>query len=431
MSDNFINDGKKKYDNIPIPDDIELSLFRTLKKAKNSRKNRPIIKIIGGFSAALVVFILIVNSSPNLAYALNDVPILKNLVQLIYHDKGFNNLVNSNRFQQLNLTATDKGASFTVNSIVGDNSKLWIGYNFTGKGLFVREINFRTRDNNKYLPWSVVNMNEDNNNLDISIDKLVKDFIMDVQVYKDDPLFHVPTTNLSEETLKALKVKLAQSKLTTLSIPISLNNTVYKEDLNVLSYKNKEFKSKIGTFKIDKITLSESRSNVYCELLSNDYELINVESPRLVDKNGEEFDYPYNIQNFAVNNNIVMELEGGITNNRDLTFKCDGIKYLNKKDKYITLDVKKKLANPNNLGVEFAGMEGNTITLNTTKGAVNFDFQANSKTGKNIIIDSITINSSNGKEVLKFKNIPSEDIILKVTEADCMKTDGFDLKLGD
>ncbi|MFL0268004.1 DUF4179 domain-containing protein [Candidatus Clostridium radicumherbarum] len=431
MSDDFINDGKKKYDTIPLPDDIELCLIRTLKKAKNSRKNKPIIKIIGGFSAALVVFILIVNSSPNLAYALNDVPILKNLVQLIYHDKGFNNLVNSNRFQQLNLTATDKGASFTVNSIVGDNSKLWIGYNFTGKGLFVGEINFRTRDDNKYLPWSVVNTNEDNNNLDVSIDKLVKDFIMDVQVYRDDPLFHVPTTNLSEETLKALKVKLAQSKLTTLSIPISLNNTVYKEDLNVLSYKNKEFKSKIGTFKIDKITLSESRSNVYCELLSNDYELINVESPRLVDKNGEEFDYPYNFQNLAVNNNIVIELEGGIANNRELSFKCDGIKYLNKKDKYITLDVKNKLANPNNLGVEFAGIEGNTITLNTTKGAVNFDFQANSKTGKNIIIDSISINSSNGKEVLKFKNIPSEDIILKVTEADCMKTDGFDLKLGD
>lgn len=431
MSDNFIKDGKKKYDAIPLPEDIELSLIRALKKAKNPRKNIPIIKIIGGFSAAIIVFILLVNSSPNLAYALNDVPILKNLVQLLYHDRGFDNLVNRNRVQQLNLTATDKGASFTVNSIVGDNSKLWIGYKFTGKDLFIREINFRTRDDNKYLPWSVVEMGGDNNILDISIDKLAKDFIMDVQIYKDDPLFHVPTANLSEEALKALKVKLVQSKLTTLSIPISLNNTVYKEDLNVLSYKNKEFKSKIGTFKINKIKLSESRSIVYCELLSNDYELINLEYPRLVDKDGKEFYYPYYFQNSAVNNNIVLELEGGIANSSDLTFKCNGIKYLNKNDKYITLDVKNKLVNPNNLGVEFAGIEGNTITLTATKGAVNFDFQANSKTGKDIIIDSISIDFSNGKQVLKFKNIPSEEIILKVTDADNLKTEGFDLKLGD
>lgn len=431
MNNNFIEEGKKKYDDIPIPEDLEINFKRTLKNAKTSKKSIPTIKILGGFSAALIVFILVINLSPKLAYALNNIPLLKNLVQLVNYDKGFNNLVNNERFQKLNLTAEDKGAKFTVTNILGDNLKLWIGYNFKGNGLTIGQIKFRTKDGNKELPWMSDVSSDRKNYLVVSVDKLVKDFNIEIPVYKDDPLFNVPIADLDEETLKNMKEKLEQNKLTTLSIPISLSDKVYKEDLIVIDEKNKEFKSKIGTFKVNKLQLSQSRSIVNCKLVSDDYELIELENPELVDEKGNVFSYPSNAENLAVDNSISVELDGGIKYTNSLTFRCSGIKYISKKDKHITIVTKNSMIEPNNLGITLVNIEGSKITLNTAKGNVYFGLHASSEKGKNIPIDKITTNSFDGKQVLEFKSLTSEKIILNVIEVDNCIIDGFDLKLGD
>jgi hypothetical protein len=430
MRDDFIERGKRKYNDIQIPEDLELSLRKMLKKSKNSSKSLITIKVLGGFTAALLVFILTVNLSPSIAYALNDIPLLKNLVQLVSYDSGFDNLINSERGQNINKTVEDKGAKFTVTSVVGDNLKLWIGYDFHGKNLIMGQVKFRSTEDNIILPWASIPSPEQKGYLEVSIDKLVKDFYIDVQVYKDDSSFHQPIGDVDEKSLEDMKAKMNQTKLTTLTIPISLNDKVYKEDLTIINDLNKEFKTAIGTFNINKLKLSESRSIVYCELISSDYELIEVENPMLVNGNGEVFSYPSDRRNIPLNNSIAIELEGGITDANSLTFKCDGIKYINKKDKYITIDVKNRMIEPNNLGVELVNIESNKIKINTKKNKVHFDLHASSEKGKPITVPSIVTNSYDGIQVLEFKKLTYEKITLKVLKVDNYSLDGFDLKLG-
>lgn len=431
MSNNFFQEGQKKYDTIPIPEDLELNLKRTIKCAESSKKSMPTIKILGGLSAAIIIFIIVINLSPQIAFALNNVPLLKNLVQLVTYDKGFNNLTNNDRVQQINYTAEDKGVKFTVNSIVGDDLKLWIGYDLHENGLFIGQVKFKTKGDDKELPWKALISSDHKNYLEVSVDKLVKDFIMEVPVYKDDPLFHKPVAEMDEKTLINMKSKLDQSRLTTLSIPLSLNNKIYKDDLVTINEKNKEYKSQIGTFRLNKLQLSESRSIVYLQLISDNYELIGLENPMLVDGNGNVFSYPSNYENLAANNNITIELAGGIKDDNSLTFECSGVKYISKKDKHITIDVRNKMIEQNNLGIKLVNIEGSKITLNATKGKINFDLLSSNEKGKNITIDNITTDSFDGKQVLEFKNLNSEKIILNVLEADNSKINGFQLKLGN
>jgi hypothetical protein len=432
MSDNFFQEGKEKYDAIQIPKDLELTLKRVLKEGKASPKSKPIIKALVGIVAALLVFVVIVNSSSNIAYALSNIPILNNLVQLATLDKGFNNLVNNDRIQQLNITSEDKGAKFTATTIVGDDLKLWISYNFQGEGLSVGQIKFKSMDDNTELPWSASISPENKNYIEVSTNKLIKDFNMEVQVYKDDPLFYKPIDDLDEEALKNIKTKYDQNNLTTLNIPISLNNKILKDNLVVLTELNNEFKSEIGTFKIKKLELSESRSIVYGELISNDYELLEIENPVLVDKNGIKYSYASNLSNFKnlpSNNNIRLDLKGGISDASMLNFKCSGIKYINKKDKHITIDLKNKIVQPNNLGVELVNIEGGKITLDSAKCFVKFDLNASDEKHKKVSLKTITTYSSSGKQQLEFKSLNYDKIILNVTEITNYITAGFDLKL--
>lgn len=432
MSNNFIDDGKEKYDKIEIPDDFDLTLKKTIKKARKSKKSVLMIKISSGIAAALLAFIFIVNFSPNTAYALNCIPLLKNFVQLVKIDKGFNNLVNNQRIQQINKTVEYKGAKFTLTTMAGDDSKLWIGYEFKGEGLAVGQVKFTSQDGNKELPWYIVGSRNNGKYMEVSVDKLVKNFTMEVSVYKDDLLFHKSIAMSDKEELESVKTKYDQNKFTTLRIPISLNSNLYKQDSVVINEENKEYKSEIGTFKITKLKLSESRSTVTCELDSDDYELIEVEDPMLVDKDGKEYPYASNYRNLATNNHITIDLAGGIQNTNSLTFKCSGMKYLNRKDKYISIDMKKKAIDSNGLGLEIESVESDKITLNTTKGIVNFDFSASDEGGNNIWINNITTDHLYNKQILQFKMpINSNKITLNVRDADNSKIDGFDLALGN
>lgn len=434
MDNNFIDEGKRKYDTIEVPEGLELNLKRTLKKAGNSRRRIRSGRVLGGFTAAAAAFILLINLYPNFAYALNNVPLIKHLVQLVnydHYDSGFHSLVKSERFEELNLTAEDKGAKVTVKSIVGDDLKLWIGYDFQGKGLTIGQIKFKTKDGKKELPWTVLASSYTKDYLDVQVDKLVKDFVMEIPVYKDDPAFKTPITDLNDEAVKKLKDKWEQSLLTTFRIPISLNDKIYKQDLVSMDLKDKEYKSDIGVIKFNKLQLSESRSIIYLKHLSDDYELVKIENPKLVDAEGNVADFHFNSETVAVDNKINIELEGGIKDYNSLTFKCSGIKYIARKDKHIEIDIKNKMLAPNKLGIELVSIEGNSVTLNTTKGDVSFNSFESSEKGKDISIVNETVHYPDGKHVMEFNSLPDEKLILNVREADNSKIDGFNLELAD
>ena len=412
MQQNIINNQEGHTLNL---DDAELNSRRKFKKKIMFTRNKVVKRILTSAVAAMVLFVISTNISPSLAQALVKIPVLNKWVEFVSFDKGFNNIVNNGNIQEGNITVENKGAKFTITSIAGDRLKLWIGYEFENKGLIIGRIKFKNKVDNKELPWSAI-LNKEKNYMEVINNGLnVKEFVMEIDVYKNDAMFNKPIAELDKKALKGMINSFEKNKITTLSIPISLSDKIYTSDLSIINVKSKEVKSKIGIFTIEKLELSKSRSKVYGKLISKDYELIGVVNPMLIDEHGKEYSSPIGLSSMGVNNNIHLELQGGINSLQGLTFKCDGFKYINKKEKYITIDLESKLIEPNNLGLSLVSIKGTKITLKASKNIIKFKFQAKNENGNVIPIKTMETNSLLEKEqVLEFKELKDKKIILSI-----------------
>lgn len=420
---------------------IELDLIRESKKEKGSRKNKVINNIIKSVVAAMLTFVVSVNIFPNLALALANIPGLNKLIEVVSFDKGFKNVIDNGNIQEVNTTIEDKGVKFSVTTIAGDDLKLWIGYEIEGKNLVLgKMVKFKNQVDGKDLAWIGYPPEEGKNYIEVHMDRLVKNFKMEVEIYTDDPSFHKPISQLDEKAISDMRHIFEKNKIITLSIPISLNDKIYNKDLRVINIKGKEFKSEIGTFKIEKLELSKSRSRVYCKLISDENELVGVLIPRLIDGVGKNYSSPYDFTSSSniENNTLCLELSGGITSIEGLSFTCNGFKYINKQNKYIAVDVKNELMKPNNLGISLIDIDGPMVILNVPKKDIEFSFEAEYEKGNKVAIKEISVSpkdirglSSEEIVKLKFKELIGGKINLKVESVQYDTPRGFNIKLID
>ncbi|MBZ9685520.1 DUF4179 domain-containing protein [Clostridium estertheticum] len=426
---NIINNKDSQMVNL---EDTKLNLKRKYKKEKVTWKNKVINNLIKSVVAAMLVFVVSVNIFPDLALALVKIPVLNKLIEVVTFDKGFKNVVDNGNIQEVNTTIEDKGVKFTVTTIAGDDLKLWIGYELQGENSTLgKVVKFKNEANGKELPWIGYIPEEGKNYIEVHMDRLVKDFKMEVEIYKDDPSFHIPYSELDEKARSDVKQLIEKNKITTLNIPISLNDKIYNKDLRVFNIQGKEFKSEIGTFKIEKLELAESRSRVYCKLVSEENELAGVLVPRLVDGEGKDYSSPYDSEKYIDNNTLCLELSGGISSIKGLSFTCNGLKYINKKDKHITIDLKNKRIEPNNLGISLISIVSSNIILNVPKYGVEFKLEAKNEKGSNVEVKEIRTEFSKETVEFKFKELKAEKIILDVKSVQYNEPKGFSMRLID
>lgn len=432
MGNEFLKDGMDKYEAIQVPEELEKNLRNTLRRNSKARSIIKVNKGVAGIAAALIAFVILVNLSSNVAYGLNQVPIVNKLVKLVTLDKGIKNIVSKGKIQQVNVKAEDNGAKVVVNSVAGDNLKLWIDYNLRGDNLMIGEVKFKDSSTDTELPWFSYMPKDGESLIEVSMDKLVKKFNIEFQVYKRDDLFDMTSASfyeLDEKAQQEVKEKFEKNKVATLTVPIMLDEKIFKNDLNTLVLDDKEVKTKIGIKRIEKLELSETRSRVFSSLISEEYDMIKVVNPKLIDESGKEYSYPISYENAAVDNRLVMDLVGGINSINGLTFKCDGIEYVNKKDRYLTVDLKNKKVEDNSLGVKLIEIQGNKITLNSSQKNIQFSLQAENENGENLELKGMHMSHSSGNQELDFMQLKGSKIILKVEKIEGCVTEGFNMKL--
>lgn len=432
MGNKFLKDGMDKYEAIQVPEELEKNLRNTLRRNSKARSIIKVNKGVAGIAAALIAFVILVNLSSNVAYGLNQVPIVNKLVKLVTLDKGIKNIVSKGKIQQVNVKAEDNGAKVVVNSVAGDNLKLWIDYDLRGDNLMIGEVKFKDSSTDTELPWFSYMPKDGESLIEVSMDKLVKKFNIEFQVYKHDALFDMTSASfyeLDEKAQQELKEKFEKNKVATLTVPIMLDEKIFKNDLNTLVLDDKEVKTKIGIKRIEKLELSETRSRVFSSLISEEYDMIKVVNPKLIDESGKEYSYPISYENVAVDNRLVMDLVGGINSINGLTFKCDGIEYVNKKDRYLTIDLKNKKVEDNGLGVKLIEIQGNKITLNSSQKNIQFSLQAENENGENLELKGMHMSHSSGNQELDFMQLKGSKIILKVEKIEGCVTEGFKMKL--
>lgn len=95
-----ISDMKNEYTAVPVPEELDFRIRRTLKKEKNKMKFRKWSKnILAGAASAAALFVITVNISPAAANAMAEVPAIGSLVKVVtfreysYKDKNHEALV--------------------------------------------------------------------------------------------------------------------------------------------------------------------------------------------------------------------------------------------------------------------------------------------------------------------------------------------------
>lgn len=128
-----INDAKKKFDNIEIPDELNFVVQKAIKEANpmknNKRKTINPIKNFGlGAAAAAVLFAGSVNISPAFAQSMANIPVLNSIVKVI----TVNELADGNDNSQANISTPqitgleNKELEQTLNSkYEQENAKLY------------------------------------------------------------------------------------------------------------------------------------------------------------------------------------------------------------------------------------------------------------------------------------------------------------------
>ena len=98
---NNLNDLKRKYENIEVPENTLEIIEETIKKAKHKERRITILtNVASTFATVILVITILVNLSPNIAYGLSRLPVLGVVIEVVtfrnYESKDNNMQANIN-----------------------------------------------------------------------------------------------------------------------------------------------------------------------------------------------------------------------------------------------------------------------------------------------------------------------------------------------
>lgn len=435
LFDNEIKEKIRKKLNIKIKNES-----RNDKRINNVKKNK-LIKGVGGIVAAILLFSIVINFVPSIAYALEKIPIIDKVVKVVKmdkhkYDKGFENLIENGKYQEINKTVKYGNTEFTVNAVVADNSKLWISYDVKEDTNILWNIEFHNT-NDEPLNW-IDKGNRDKRYAEIDLNEKLEDFKMVITLYKYNEMFHKIGNEITEEEARKFLEDIYKYKITSLDVLVELDKSIFNDSLTNEYKVEKNISSDIANIKLEKIEDSLSRTKIYLKVENNnDLAKISFKNLRLMDSDNNIYfeaadksifdEVVYNLEDGE--NTIVAELYGGISNIENLKLICDKISYVKNEDKYITVDLANKLVKDNNLGITLKNIEENTVVLNVPES--------------NVVLNEHSILSDNGD--MKFTKVisknPENEYLYELDNLNCDKlyfevmkvkdsiVDGFDVKL--
>lgn len=353
MSKNYFDDEKLQYENIEIPKELDFMVKKTLKEGRRKRKVQTVYKYGIGIASTFLVFVLLVNMFPTVAYAMSKVPGLDKLVELVTFDKGFDNAVEDGLVKEVNFEEEKNGVKLKVNTIAGDWKRLWIGYEIAGEKDLGFDISIVTEAGG--VSWST--FYDDNHikeikesYIEVAFDKFNEEFALDFNIY---------------DKRKYVESALNKEYLVNFSVPIKLEE-LFKSELKEITLDNNLINTEIGDIEIISLKSSKTRIVMEFKLNSDKYEYMNFENPRFIDDKGNMYEISSSyISSSAENNEIkTVEFQGEIKDNiKNLTFKFDSMYYAGKDNRSIIVDLKNKLVEHNDYNFEFENLIGNELIL--------------------------------------------------------------------
>ena len=355
MSNSYFEHDKLKYENIEIPEELDFMVKKTLKEGREKRRFKTIYKYGIGIVSTFLVFVLLVNIFPTVAYAMSKVPGLDKLVELVTFDKGFDNAIEEGLVKEVNFEEEQNGVKLKVNTIAGDWKRLWIGYEISGEIDFGFDVSVITEDSGVSWstfytePYSIINEEgEQESYIEVAFNKFNEEFTLKFNIYDKEKYVE---SNLNKEYLASF------------SVPIKLEKEIFNSELINIPIDNTVINTEIGDVKIVSLKSSKTRIVMEFKLNSDIYDYMTFENPRLIDDKGREYKISSSYASKGIENNFI-ELQGEIKENiKSLTFVFDDLYYARKDDRKIIVDLKNKVVEDNDYNIEFVSLIGNELTL--------------------------------------------------------------------
>ncbi|MFU7516556.1 DUF4179 domain-containing protein [Clostridium sp. HCS.1] len=336
---NIFEKEKIAYKNIEIPEELEFIVIKSINEGKKKNSNH--IKLISKvLVASLIIFFILLNTSPRFSTIAKNLPIVGKLAELLIIDKGFNNAVEEGFIQNIGYENEINGIKLKVNNLVGDYKSMWIEYELE-EGYIVEVDLSDLKEEDKisaFYSYNPQTHRENENYIEVNFEKFEKDFLMKFNVYNKD----------KSEVLAIFKV------------PIELDN---KFGENNSSINKKIISTKIGEFEIKGVNTSKTRTSITFKLNSDEYNFVKFENPVLIDSKGNEYKSSRLLS--YLNGDKMIEFEGEVKDT-NITFKVDNIFYDKKYDKKVIVDLNKKLVQDNQYNTTFESYENNILELKTS-----------------------------------------------------------------
>ena len=322
--------------------EAQLIAYKRLKRQRTRHK-----RLIQSTIAVAIMMIALIGSirvSPTIAHAVAQIPGLKPLVEMLALDKGIEDILNNEYYEQINASQTINGKTLTITGVVADESGMIISYklqsdedlaNFMGVKMEVKHKNELVKAT-VGSSWAAQSEGtyEVENTIDVvasqGMDYSSQDFELILSLHdRPETVFEIPFT---------LKNEIKASKRYTVNKHLIVDGQ---------------------RFTIHELVISPIRSELKMSIdPSNSKKILSFEDIRIYDEHQEEWG---KIRNGVVgfgnyeDEQFSIMLESNFFRIPDsITIELREIEAIDRADEFIVIDFDKKkvISQPNNINIE-------------------------------------------------------------------------------
>lgn len=404
MSNIDFNESKEKYNSIKSPLDLTINIETGMKSGKRHRKIKARAPLYS-FFAILLAFAITINTSVAFADAVKDIPILKDIAEILTVNDGIKYALDEGYIQDINKTVELDGVKVTITRIIGDYTQLIIGYKIEGKSINKNDLygfdhfNILTKDSEpigglisyEYGDYSADGLKPLPGESYISIgnvrvEKLPKDLIISFSniINMDNSLGNKEYTSTSPVA----------------SIPIELKDKIINVQPEVYTL-NKSVNLGDETLMIKEMRVYPMSTELILNYEVGDNKVFGgLDNCYLQDEEGRTFGQ-YLGQNHNDNTEYTLTFNGGAYGkSKELTLYSDGMFYDPKEGRQLVVDLKNKtLVDGGQYGVELTDIK------NYKESRANDEVLGKGTTEESWDINETEPRTDNSQENLVSKNV--------------------------
>ncbi|ACS99050.1 DUF4179 domain-containing protein [Paenibacillus sp. JDR-2] len=333
---------KEYMEDMPIPSEIDAKIWSGI-RAGRRRRRRKVFSRVAAYTACLLLLVSVVSVrfSPEVAAYVGEIPGLKPLVELIHYDKGLELAMDNDFMQPVGLSEERDGMKMTIDGIIADESRIIAFYSLENMNGQKSVVNLQGVKLTEHLEASISHGSSDfREDWDTKQGTIDFNFVEGVQI--------PDTLNVDLELKKTgeaatsgtawhFAIPIDKAKFEGLKETYDINQTVLVEGQKIIFGKMTVYPTRIG------IEVSYDPANTK--------KLFYFDDLRLEDEKGEEFGSITNGVSGSTlsENSQVLYLESNYFRKpKHLYLRASSIRALDKDKREVEVDLshKKLLASP-------------------------------------------------------------------------------------